>query len=736
MKKIPKKRNDLRKMEGRAKDWNMLSHKIPTATLVFTLITLTPSVWADETPESSDQAQSIELTVHRKRQPTDGNRTAVSQQDIQTLPQGDQAPLSQVVAETVPGAIGGPMGQLFFRGTYEASAQYQLDGIQLPDFATARFGQIFPTQAIERVDVLTGAFPAEYGERLGGVVNIITKSGTTEPTGQAEVKYGSYNTLSPSVSYGGATAGSRLHYFASVNYDTTSRGLNTPQPVSATEIGHGGEQAVHDNSQGNSEVVKLDWLVNDDDKLSFLFLNAHRFMQIPNFPSSFAPNNPLFTQGDSYGNPAYRYVPPYTNDTQTEDDNYVQGVWKHSFSDHAFLQVAPYWKGSTIAVGNDLQNDLAGVSQGQTYASFAENRTTNCFGAHADYTYRLDQHLLKSGLFIEAARTGGSFTVISAQDALGNAKSFTETAPVTQTQEAVYVQDDYKPWSKLTLSIGLRFNATQIGLSDGESPSDTSLQPRVGASYALSDTTVVHAYYGRLYHNAPAEDLRLAFSAVNGAGPSSYDVKSENADYYEAGLTQTWLGDQTAALTTYYRAANNWLDDESLPNTFLTQPVNFSYGYSEGVDVALHGPVYNSRMAYFLNYSYMQAKVKGLTGGVFTNPPGQAITTSYTNLDTAQTHTAAGGLMWRQPTGLWWSLQSIFGSGLPTSPDNSKYLPAHITFDASLGYEFKYWDQNMRVSGDVLNIFDDSYPININNGIIGSQYAAGRQFFVHLASTF
>ena len=38
----------------------------------------------------------------------------------------------------------------------------------------------------------------------------------------------------------------------------------------------------------------------------------------------------------------------------------------------------------------------------------------------------------------------------------------------------------------------------------------------------------------------------------------------------------------------------------------------------------------------------------------------------------------------------------------------------------------------MKVSGDVLNVFDTAYPITIANGFNGSHYAAGREFFVRL----
>lgn len=54
--------------------------------------------------------------------------------------------------------------------------------------------------------------------------------------------------------------------------------------------------------------------------------------------------------------------------------------------------------------------------------------------------------------------------------------------------------------------------------------------------------------------------------------------------------------------------------------------------------------------------------------------------------------------------------------------------------DTTLGYEFKgdTWWSRWKASFDVLNIFDNAYPITLANGFNGSHYAPGRQFFVRL----
>jgi outer membrane receptor for ferrienterochelin and colicin len=711
---------------------------VKNKTFLFLCILLISLLKNSNVYAGEDEPKEIEVNVKESRlgaRQTSTSEVKISREQIDALPQGDQAGISKVVANSAPGVIAGPTGQLFFRGTYEGSVQYQIDGIELPDLPTARFGEIFPTQNIERIEVISGGFPAEYGERLGGIINVIPRSGATEHEGTVEVSYGSYDTWSPVATYSGATEDGSLHYFTSASYTQSSRGLNTPEPSSDTQIGRGGEQAIHDKSYGNNELIKLDWLVSDDNKVSFLFLNSDRLMQIPNFPGSFSPASPLFSAGDGYGNSPYRYVPSYTNDTQTENTDYLAVSWKHTFSETAFLQVTPYWKNAYIGVGSDLGNDLAGVQTGQVYSSFSQDRTINNYGLRADLTKILDSHRVKTGIFLETAGSSGSFNIVTATDNPGNQATYSQSPSLTMNQEALYLQDDYSPTPSLVINAGLRANFTQRTLSDSGQVSDLSIQPRLGSIYALTSTTQLHGYVGVLYHNAPPEDLRAAFNAVNGsASPTPYDIKSENARYYELGLNQELPHKQNLGMTLYYREATDWLDDAQLLYTYLSQPINFAFGYAEGAELQLRGPV-SERIDYIFNYSYSIAQVRGMTGGLFT---GEDFTTGFSNLDTSQYHTVNTSWIWHNEK---WAatVQGLYGSGLPTGSNNSVMLPGHLTFDMGASYEIKKPDQRLadwKFSLDILNIFDNPYPITVANGLTGSQYSSGRQYFVRVASRF
>ncbi len=147
------------------------------------------------------------------------------------------------------------------------------------------------------------------------------------------------------------------------------------------------------------------------------------------------------------------------------------------------------------------------------------------------------------------------------------------------------------------------------------------------------------------------------------------------------------------------------------------------------MEVSLRGKI-QENLSHFVNYSYGYAHGQGISGGIFAVAPTGG---GYQFLDHCQLHTVNAGLTYQRGP-LWATTQGLYGSGLRTGPNNARSLPGHFTMDFTLGYEFKgtSWWSRFKLSGDVLNIFNNTYPITIANGFNGSRYAAGRQYFIHL----
>jgi hypothetical protein len=105
--------------------------------------------------------------------------TTVSGQLAQRLPIGRSY---QALALSVPGVVlpGNANANANFHGALFTDNLYLFDGIDTTDPTTGGFGQNFTYEGVQEVQVTTSAASAEFGRAVGGIINVITKSGTNE----------------------------------------------------------------------------------------------------------------------------------------------------------------------------------------------------------------------------------------------------------------------------------------------------------------------------------------------------------------------------------------------------------------------------------------------------------------------------------------------------------------------------------------------------------------------------
>lgn len=100
----------------------------------------------------------------------------------------DELPLErfyQSVALMLPGVAGGQDGNPNINGSLDSHNLYLIDGVDTTDPTTGLFGLNLNYEAIQEVAVTTGGFSAEYGRASGGVINVVTRSGTNWFEGSA-----------------------------------------------------------------------------------------------------------------------------------------------------------------------------------------------------------------------------------------------------------------------------------------------------------------------------------------------------------------------------------------------------------------------------------------------------------------------------------------------------------------------------------------------------------------------
>jgi vitamin B12 transporter len=258
-----------------------------------------------------------------------GEDIAVKQE--QTLPD---------VLKDVPGLnvvqSGGLGGQtsIFMRGTNSNHVKVLVDGIDVSDpsnpAASFDFGQ-FPTQDIERVEVLRGPQSGLYGsDAIGGVINVITESGNGPVQLRAGLESGSFGTFNQSGGLLGSVG--PFHYAAHVEH-LQSRAT----PVTPLDLLAPGEARIDDYYDNDTASTKLGLDITDHFDLGFVgrYTQTHTLFtgeDESNFPFDF----PEATQ-------AVRYTRQY----------YARGTAHLALLDGRFDQTLGLGYGNIASIQND-----------------------------------------------------------------------------------------------------------------------------------------------------------------------------------------------------------------------------------------------------------------------------------------------------------------------------------------------------------------------------------------------
>ncbi len=691
--------------------------------LLASLVVLASNSFAEIVKQESGQkiwdyeitAKKLDNSRNKLSPKTGGSSFLFSQEDLNSLPQGQATTLNQVLLRA-PGVTQNSNGQIHIRGDHSA-VQYRINGIMLPRGVTG-FGQSFDTYFADSVELLTGALPAQYGYKTAGVVEIKTKSGIFNKGGRAEATIGDNRTRGLNQQVGGSEG--NLNYFLSASYLQNDRGIE-----SATR-----ERKNHHNDTKQDRVFGyFSRLLDDSSRLSLILGNGTSRFQIPNTPGR-RPSYTLTGQNSVDSSSL--------NQNQQESSRYGILAWQ-GVSDYGIdYQLSYFARYSEMKYRSDYVGDLMfnGIASDVDRSSLIN-------GVQGDFSYALnDKNTLRSGFFFsdEANKKetrNAVFPGASDAQTSSNPRTIRDDTKRSSQLYGIYLQDELKATEKLTLNFGGRFDISHAMTHEGQ------FQPRAGMVYDLNDKTKFHAGYARYFTVPQTERLQNSTlekfaGTTNDKGIGGGKVKSERTDYYDIGLSRKIVKGFTIGLDAYLKRIRNMLDEGQFGNAQIYTPFNFYQGRSHGIE--LTADYRSGNFSSYANFAAQKTKVKGVASGRNLVESDEALYLDgrYGHADHDQSYSASAGLAYSFGK-ISYALDGIYGNGLRHGFAASNRLKSYTQVNSSIARDFDFLmvnKLNLRLSA--LNVFDEVYQLSDGSGIgiASTRYGPRRTFYLIASKVF
>lgn len=602
---------------------------------------------------------------------TSTTQTVVSAKQIAQTPGAGLTNSLAMITDFVPGAVV-VHDMLHIRGGHQES--WFLDGIPLINTNIAsNVGPVINPKDIASLQVQTGGYSSEYGNRTYGFFNAITPSGFNENNELSLVtSYGSFNTTDDMLSAGGHT--DRFAYYASVDGNRSDLGLSTPSP-----------QVIHDQESGLGGFGSILFNPDPSNQLRFIASLRGDHYQIPN---------------DAVQQSAG------TRDLDIERDDMVGLTWAHGSPTGTLLTVSPFYHFNRA-------NYLGGP--GDRPFSLNNNRRSNYVGALATLAATKGKNSGSAGVEVWGQHDINFFGLQSSPAQQILAERFSPWA----NTEALFAEDAYKLASWISINGGVRLSHY------GGLISENAASPRLGASIQLPMLGwVLHGYYAQYYQPPPLDTISgplLAFADRQGYG--FIPLHGERDKQYDVGLLIPFRRWQLE-IDHFRTSAHNYLDHDEIGNSDIFLPLTDSAALIKGTEVELHSPQLFRRGRLSLAYSNQVATGLGpVTGGLLEFAPSGRF-----YLDHDQRNTLGSVLNVQLPFRSWITSSYAYGSGF-LNGDGPEHLPPHSVVSFAMGKSF---GERFSVSLNALNAANARFMLDNSNKFGGSHFVNPRQIYVQM----
>jgi hypothetical protein len=658
----------------------------------------------------------------------------ITSSQIEFLPLGDNASFNQVILQA-PGVAqdSAVNGDLHVRGEH-ANLQYRINDVLLPEGITG-FGLELDPRFVDSMQLITGSLPAQYGFRTAGVVDIHTKGGAFADAGEAEVFGGSFDTMRGGFEEGGSAGKST--YFVDGSFEHNDLGIENPT-ASATPI--------HDATDQYKLFGFVSHVLNDTSRISFMGSASDSSFQVPDtsgLPPGTSPDGTPWLPGT--------FDSARLDERQNEQNYFGVAAYQKSAGD-LNLQIAGYGRLSSVhfipdPIGDLFFNGVASDVARKIYSGGLQADASDL--VHEDHTVRTGIMLLEERLNTDTTTT--VFPVDDAGNPTGPSYPIAENSAQHALFVGLYLQDEWKLATKLTLNYGGRFDVYSSSFDK-----EDQISPRVNLIYRASTDTTLHGGYSRYFTPPPLENVSATtiaqFAGTSNASAVTQDdpVKAERADYFDAGISQQLAPGFQVGVDGYYKTARNQLDDGLFGQSLILSAFNYRNGRIDGIEFT--SSYTKGGFSAYGNLAKSRALGRNWDSAQFLFDPVQLayLQNHWIHLDHDQDLSASAGMnyTWKEARGSTRVyLDAVYGSGLRTDATdslgnvipNGGHVPGYYTLNVGAEQDFRLKARRLlKLRLDVINLLDRSYELRDGSGVgvNAAQFGMRRGLFGSVGLTF
>jgi hypothetical protein len=606
----------------------------------------------------------------------------------------------------------------------EYQTQFVIDGIPLTDNRSPSLGPEIEADDVQSMSIYTAGFPAEYGRKLGGVVEINTSQDSqTGFHGQAILSGGSYDTAGAFAQAQYVWGKNTVGFSAGGNM--TSHYLNPVVP----------ENFMNTGTTGNfSAYYERDFTPSDRLNLSVRH-ELSRF-EIPN-----------------------EQLQQAAGQRQNADNFETIGIiaYQHTFSANVV--------GDLRAMVRDNSSDLYSNPLSTPVIAFQHNWFREAY-FKAAVSIHHGHHEWKVG-----ADSDNQFLHESFSDLITDPSRFNPSTPPQfafpgigssagrrpDIEQSAFAQDLIR-LGNWTVSAGLRWDHYQLLVNSN------AVSPRLSVSrYFPSANLVLHASYDRVFQTPSSENILLSSSPLVTALDPSFlrlPVLPSVGNYYEIGMTKSFFGQFKLDANYFRRLVNNFADDDQLLNSAVSFPIAFRKSIIYGAEGKIELPNWR-RFSGFVSYSYAVGNAwLPVTGGLFLGDNATAAETQLSGHfpnSQDQRNSVRGRVRYQVASRLWIAGGLQYDTGLPFKFDGNpatvlaqygQQVVNRINFNrgriypsfqvsASVGADIYKSDRlNMRLQIDGENLTNILDVIDFGGLFSGNAIGPARSYSLRLTTSF